>query len=114
MATETREGGRPTPWVVGLLGLALMVGGWKLATYVPAPEGDQERQLEELRSAAKASARAGDPEGSRLARKLPWRAPPYQPQGRLVLFGGLLLFVVAGVLMYRHKPVEPEEPAEGP
>jgi hypothetical protein len=100
--------------VVGLLGLALMVGGWKLATYVPAPEGDQERRLEELRGAADASARSGDPEGARLARKLPWRAPPYQAQGRLVLFGGLLLFVVAGVFMYRHRPApesaEQEEP----
>ena len=46
--------GRSSPWVLGLLGLALMVGGWKLATYVPAPAGDQERRLEELRGAAEA------------------------------------------------------------
>jgi hypothetical protein len=104
--------GRSSPWVLGLLGLALMVGGWKLATYVPAPAGDQERRLEELRGAAEASARSGDPEGKRLERKLPQRTPPYQAQGRLVLFGGLLLFVVAGVLMYRHKPA-PEAPPEG-
>jgi hypothetical protein len=104
-------GGWSAPWVVGLLGLALMIGGWKLATYVPAPEGDQERRLEELRGAAEASARSGDPEAARLERKLPRRTPPYQAQGRLVLFGGLLLFIVAGVLMYRHKPA-PEPPPE--
>jgi hypothetical protein len=114
MAEENSGGSRPTPWVVGLLGLALMIGGWKLATYVPAPSGDQERRLEELRGAAEASARAGDPEGTRLERKLPQRMPPYQPQGRLVLFGGLLLFIVAGVLMYRHKPAPEPRPEDEP
>jgi hypothetical protein len=104
--------GGPVPWAIGLLGLALMVGGWKLMSYVPPPASEQERQLDELRAAAEKSARAGDPAGASLDRKLPLRALPYKMPGQIAVYGGLLLFVVAGVLMYRHKPA-PEPPPEG-
>ncbi len=119
---------RPTPWVVGLVGLAMMVGGWKLMTYVPAPaprtkrEIKAEKQLESLRPIIEKAEREGkDPSKGRmgeamreLERKLHAQEPPYKVQGQLVFWGGLILFIVAGVLMYRHKPApgppEGEEP----
>ena len=114
---------RPAAWVVGLAGLAMMVGGWKLTTYVPAApersakrERQQQEQLEQVRRMADEAARRGDPGAAQLAEKLhqftpPVPTPPYKVQGQLVLWGGLVLFVVAGVLMYRHKPAP--GPAEG-
>jgi hypothetical protein len=120
---EEQSGRRPAAWVVGLVGLAMMVGGWKLMTYVPAApersarrERQQQEQLEQVRQMADAAARRGDPGAAQLADKLhkftpPVPTPPYKVQGQLVLWGGLALFIVAGVLMYRHKPAP--GPAEG-
>jgi len=34
----------------------------------------------------------------------PSRNPPYQMAGRLAIYGGLFLFVLAGVVMYRSSP----------
>jgi hypothetical protein len=125
MAGEQGGGRRPSAWVVGLAGLALMVGGWKLMTYAPAPaprtkrEVEAERQLESIRGAVEKAEREGsDPSKGRLGeavreldRKRHTPVPPYKVQGQLVFWGGLALFIVAGVLMYRHKPAEarPEE-----
>jgi hypothetical protein len=112
--------------VVGLIGLALMVGGWKLMTYVPeAPrknprrEQRQREELEQLRRMADEAARRGDAGAAQLADRLhkftpPVPTPRYEIEGRLVFWGGLVLFVVAGVLMYRHKPAPREEEAEAP
>ena len=123
---EQSGGGRPTPWVVGLLGVALTVGGWKLSTYVPGPGPkskraiENEKLLERLRDATEKSERAGgDPSKGKLGEALrelsrkrqSQQEPPYKVQGQLVLYGGLLLFIVAGVLMYRHQPA-PEKPPE--
>jgi hypothetical protein len=126
MAEEQSGRRGPTPWVVGLVGVAMMVSGWKLMTYVPAPpersarrERRQQEQLEQLRALADQAARRGDPGAARMAEELhkftpPAPAPPYKVQGQLVFWGGLVLFIVAGVLMYRHKPApgppEGEEP----
>jgi hypothetical protein len=119
---ETGGARRPAAWVVGLIGLAMMVGGWKLMTYVPeAPhksarrEQRQRERLEELRAMADEARRRGEPGADRMADALhkftpPVPTPQYKPQGQIVFYGGLVLFVVAGVLMYRHKPApRPEE-----
>ena len=118
---ETSGASRPAPWVVGLLGLAVMIGGWKLMTYVPAApqrsarhERQQQEQLQRLREMADRAARRGDAGAEQLAEKLhnfspPVPTPPYKMQGQLVFYGGLALFILAGVLMYRHKPAPEAE-----
>jgi len=90
------------PILLGLLGLGLMVGGWKLSTWVPP-----ERRLAEVRRLADPDLRDKLDEYVRRVRG----APPYELPGRLVLFAGLILFVVAGVRMYRQKPPEPVDEA---
>jgi hypothetical protein len=114
---------RSAPWVVGLAGLALMIGGWKLTTYVPTPSESkarrqerQEERLRQVREIADQAARRGDPGAAQLADKLHQFTPPapqpqYRMQGSLVVVVGLALFILAGVLMYRHRPA-PDQPAE--
>jgi hypothetical protein len=117
--------------IVELVGPAMMVGGWKLMSYVPAaPQRsdrlEQQREaLEQLQALADEAARRGDPGAAQLAEKLhkftpPAPTPPYKVQGQLVFYGGLVLFIVAGglmlfivarVLMYPHKPAP--GPSEG-
>ena len=111
--------GRRSPVVLALVGLVLMVGGWKVSTYVPvsAEDAEKERQLNELRSRAeefdRTTAAPGQPKLSeRLSRYAAGsRLPPYQVPGRLALYVGLLLFVTAGVLMYRS-PAEQDAERE--
>ena len=100
-----RTQARPLPWYrrpawLGLVGLALMVSGWKLSTFVPrtARQEAQQERLDELRRLAR------DDEG--LSRRLEGLGPqpPYELAGRLLFFAGLALFVAAGVLMYRSPP----------
>jgi hypothetical protein len=96
------------PIGTGLIGLALMVGGWKLSTYLPLTvrEQRQEEAVEEIRRLARdEELRAKLDSYARGARG----QPPYQLPGRLVFFAGLVLFVAAGVRMYRAPP--PAEPA---
>src|SRR3954453_10175102 len=96
--------GRRSPLVLALVGLVLMVGGWKVSTYVPlsAEDAEKERQLNELRSRAEefdhTTAVSGQPKLSeRLSRYTAGsRFPPYQTAGRLALYVGLLMFVTAG------------------
>jgi hypothetical protein len=92
------------------LGLVLMIGGYKATTYVPLTprQVEQERQLGELRDLAARQKEETTPDGS-LSERLhqvepPWKSPPYQIPGRLALWGGLFLFITAGLLMYRHTP----------
>ena len=98
----------PLPWWkkpiwLGLVGLALMVGGFKLSEFVPLT--DAELQLAELRVMA--------PE--ELRQKLPasLRPPPYRWQGRALCLAGMALFVSAGVMMYRQPPIRRREQPEG-
>jgi hypothetical protein len=112
--TETVERparGRPwwhSPFALGLLGVVLLVGGWKLSTYAPplSPrQADSARRLDELKGMADDSA---------LREKLdgygPRADPPYRLPGRLAMLAGLVLFVTAAVKMYRQPaPAEPEE-----
>jgi hypothetical protein len=106
------------PLMLAGLGLVLMLGGYAAMNYVPTAQvtprqAEQERQLADLRGMA-AKERAGGTTVDGLSDRLdqitpPWRTPPYQIPGRLALFGGLFLFVAAGVLMYRHSPSKPHE-----
>jgi hypothetical protein len=117
---------RSAPWVVGLVGLALMIGGWKLTSYVPAAphknprrEKKQQERLEKVRAMADEAARRGDPGAGRMADVLhkftpPVPTPQYKIQGQFVFWGGLVLFIVAGVLMYWHKPAPETRPEEEP
>ena len=101
------------PLFLAAVGLALMVGGWKASTDVPRTPRDREqsRRLDELRAAARE-----DPE---LAGRLDDIAAgrrgetPYRLAGRVALLMGLMLFVAAGVLMYRRPPAEEDVEQEG-
>jgi hypothetical protein len=102
------------PIGIGLLGLALMVGGWKLRTWVPvtAHEQEQAEKLGRLREAQGAAEWKVKVDGySRSVQ----RQPPYEMLGRLAVFAGLVLFVVAGVRMYRAPAgTQEEEKTEEP
>ena len=93
-------------WVIGLLGLALMVGGWKLSTLVPAPGDERLRELERL----------GADDAAYQERLRQYARPPYQVPGRLVFFAGLLVFLYAGAKMASgrgHNPSPQPPPPRG-
>ena len=94
------------PWVIGLIGLALMVGGWKLSTFVPRPADDQVRELYRL----------GEDDPAYHERLRQYTRPPYRVPGRLVFFAGLLVFVYAGAKMAsgRQRAEATEAPPAGP
>ena len=104
-----------SPLVLVGLGLALMVAGWKVSTYVPvsAEDAEKERQLNQLRSRAEEFDRevavSGQPKLSeRLSRYAAGgRIPPYRMAGRLALYAGLVAFGAAIIAMYR-RPAEQE------
>lgn len=91
------------PIWLGVVGLALMVGGWKLMTFVPPAGG--EGILAELRRLAP------DAEYAERVERFARREPPYKLPGRLAVLAGLLLFVTAGVGMVRTRPPESAEAA---
>jgi hypothetical protein len=93
------------PIGIGLLGLALMVGGWKLSTWIPTTAHEQQQadrlgDLKRLEGDVEWKAKVED-----YARNVQ-RQPPYEMPGRLIVFAGLVLFIVAGVRMYRAPAVE--------
>ncbi len=93
--------------MLGLIGLGLMLAGYQLSNYAPPPRDiEQQRKLEELRNQA-----ANDPELSeRLQRFGGSGDRPYRAVGTIAIYGGLLLFIAAGIQMYHHRP--PRESAE--
>lgn len=106
---------RGTPWYqrplgVGLIGLMLMIGGWKLSTFVPPRMSDrgQQEQLEGLRRMSE------DQELNerldRIATNVR-REPPYQFPGRLVFLAGMVVFAVGAIQMARS-PSTTEEVEE--
>ena len=98
------------PVWLGLVGLALMVGGWKLSVYVPTPP-----LLEEVRGLAdKSDERELRDRLDEMRRNVHGEAP-YQLAGRLVFLAGLLMFAASAVQMYRQPPAErKEEPEDEP
>lgn len=102
----------PPPWYrqplwLGLVGLGLIVGGWKLTTFVPpSPAAGR---LAELRRLApdREYAETLDRYTATVSRD-----PPFYHAGRLAVLAGLAMFVAAAVQMYRSPPPEPTE-AEG-
>jgi hypothetical protein len=112
-----REG--RSPWLLGAVGLVLMLVGYQAMNYVPLTprQAEQEQALNQLREMA-GKGQADNPTARPLADRLqeiappPWRRAPYEIPGRLAVFGGLCLFIAAGVLMYRQKPPRVEQPAE--
>jgi hypothetical protein len=103
----------PRPIPLGLLGLALMLAGWKASTYVPLTprQAEQARQADEVRGLAEQDELKGKIDGIVRGAQPP---PPYQLPGRLLFGAGLVLFVAAGVRMYRQAPPPEEEAPVGP
>jgi hypothetical protein len=91
------------PLWLGLVGVGLIVGGWKLTTFVPPSPGSE--RLAELRRMA------DDPELAARLDRAASREPPFRGPGRLAVLAGLALFVGAGVTMYRT-PAEPADEAD--
>ncbi len=97
------------PLLLAALGLALMLGGYAATIYTPwtPQQSEQERRFTELRQLADQRRADGvdDTLPERLDRVAPHRRnPPYLLAGRLGIYVGLFLFVMAGVLMYRSSP----------
>jgi hypothetical protein len=94
---------------MGLLGLALMVGGWKLSTWIPVATPHEREQAEKLADVrGMANERELRQRLDEIARDVQQRTPPYQLPGRLAILVGLVLFVAAGVRMYHTQvPIEP-------
>jgi hypothetical protein len=101
------------PLLMAGLGLALMLGGYAATNYVPAqPHSETVQRLNELRQMAsrRQAEEVDDALPERLNQMQPARQnPPYQLAGRLAIYGGLFLFVMAGVLMYRSSPTPTKE-----
>ncbi len=106
--TPTPDGPRQ-PWVLGVIGLALMLVGYQLLNYAP-PRRDTE-QVRLLKEKA-----AEDPALFDLSERLGQievpSTRPYKAAGTIALYGGLLLFLAAGIKMYHHQP--PPAKDEGP
>lgn len=100
------------PLWLGLVGLGVMVAGWKLSTFMPASlhAAAQAEQLAAIRRLAT------DPElRERLDRVEPPPAgpPPFELPGRLLFFAGVALFVGAAVQMTRQPaPDDESAPSE--
>lgn len=103
LRSAPRQGNRPL--LLAGLGLALMLLGYAATVYVPAPtQTEQGRRLAEIRQRSAQHPANGIEDASPKPRALPAQYPPYQMAGRLAIYGGLFLFVMAGVLMYRSSP----------
>ncbi len=78
-----------SPLLLGAVGLLLILGGWKVSTWVPPSDDGMFNEVRRL---------ADDGLRAKLDH---YRRPPFALPGRLTVFMGLGLFVVAGVKMYR-------------
>ncbi len=102
--TPTSTDSRP-PWLLGVIAVALMLGGYQLLHYAPPRrDTEQARLLEDLKSKA-----AEDPFLSQRLREIEVPSTrPYRAAGTIAIYGGLLLFIAAGIKMYHHRPTPPE------
>jgi hypothetical protein len=92
-----------SPYVVGLIGLVLLIGGWKISTWVPPRQGPQGELFSSVR------AKVDDPELARRMDDIGLPQPPFEFAGRVAFFLGLGLFVLALATMWRGPA-----PIEGP
>ncbi|MBY0229728.1 MAG: hypothetical protein K2W96_10650 [Gemmataceae bacterium] len=100
---EKPEPSAAPPYLLGLAGLALALGGWKLSAWTPPREGDA--LFADVRGMA-----GEDALGERMD-EIKRRArprPPLEMPGRLAFFFGTGLFVLALARMARA-PVPKEE-----
>lgn len=104
-----RSGDWRAPWLLGLIGLALMLGGYQLLNYAPLRrDTEQVRLFDDLKEKA-----ANDPVLSERLRQIEGSGErPYRAAGTIAIYGGLLLFIAAGIQMYHHRPPPAEN--EGP
>ncbi len=107
LLSSPRQSNRPL--ILAFVGLVLMLGGYAATNYTPtsARQAETERRLAELRLLAQQRQEAGANDD--LAAKLdrvaePRRDFPYPMAGRLAIYGGLFLFVLAGIQMYHSSP----------
>jgi hypothetical protein len=93
------------PISLAVIGLLLMVGGWSLSIWRP-PMGeraaDQESQIKQIRDMSE------DPELTRRLNRIR-PMPPFELPGRLIVFGGIALFVVGVVRMYQAPKGPPRD-----
>lgn len=87
------------PIWLGLVGLVLIVVGWKLTTFVPPSAGSD--RLAELRRLApdREYAETLDRYAGTVSRDT-----PFYHAGRLAVLAGLAMFVLAAVQMYQSSP----------
>jgi hypothetical protein len=97
------------PWLLGVVAVALVLGGYQLLNYAPPPRDTEQVQfLERLKIQA-----ADDPALSERLRQIEVPSSrPYKAAGTIAIYGGLLLFIAAGIKMYHHRP--PTAEIEGP
>jgi hypothetical protein len=113
---------RHSPWVLAVVGLVLMLLGYALLNYTPAATRPvpEEPDLEQLREMAEK-----DPAQQALAERLrelqrqrhPDRFALLRPASFVAFYAGLLLFIAAGIRMYRQPAAETatqEENSENP
>lgn len=97
----------PSPFFLGLVGLALALGGWKLSSWTPPRSGAGEGLFAEVRGLA------DDQLGERMdsIRRGASLRPPLELPGRLAFFTGVIVFAAALVRMWQSPaPSEETEP----
>jgi hypothetical protein len=110
---ESSEPGpaRHQPWALAAVGLLLMLVGYGLLSYTPtgAADAPDDPHLKRLREMAEK-----DPAQQSFAERLrelerqrrPDRLALLRPAGFIAFYAGLLLFIAAGIRMYRQPPAE--------
>jgi hypothetical protein len=101
----TSPGVSRAPWLLGLIGLILMLGGYQLLNYAPPPRDTEQARLWEKMQ------QLGEQDPT-LGERLRQVGRPYRAAGTIAVYGGLLLFIAAGIKMYHHRPPPAEN--EGP
>jgi hypothetical protein len=110
---------RNRPFALAALGLALMIGGYMAADYTlaTARQAEVEQRMTELRLLTQQRKEAGADDGlaERVERAAapPRREFPYQMAGRLAIYAGLFLFVLAGIQMYHSSPPSEDDTVTG-
>jgi hypothetical protein len=102
---KSRQGDWGGPLTMAAAGLVLMVGGYLLLDQGPPPDPELAGLVENAKQ---------DPGLEERLRQVGQRSPPFRRLGTVAIYAGLLLFLAAGVRMYRHKPAPPpgEPPSE--